>query len=99
MPIQLGWQDNDKNIVLLSFPNKWDWNEFKEAAYQTANLLSEVEHMVDVIIDLKASTIPLVGSPFEAGNMFFKMMPSNRGVIIVITNRFIITIIKIVFRT
>jgi len=98
MPIQIAWQDNDKNIVLLSFPNKWDWKEFKEAAYQTANLLSEVNHMVDVIIDLKASTIPLVGSPFEAGNMFFKMMPQNRGVIIVVTNSFIRSLASI-FKT
>lgn len=98
MPIQLNWQDTGKNIVLLSFPNKWDWKEFKEAAYQTAAFLGDVEHMVDIIIDLKASTIPLVGSPFEAGNMFFKMMPQNRGVIIVVTNTFIRSLASI-FKT
>ena len=98
MPIQLGWQDAEKNFVLLSFPNKWDWKEFKEAAYQTATLLSAVNHKVDIIIDLKNSTIPLVGSPFEAGNMFFKMMPQNRGVIIVVTNTFIRSLTSI-FKT
>ena len=98
MPIQIDWQDSGKNIVLLSFPNKWDWKEFKEAAYQTAALLDDVDHMVDIIIDLKASTIPLVGSPFEGGNMFFKMMPANRGVIIVVTNRFIRSLASI-FKT
>jgi hypothetical protein len=54
--------------------------------------------MVDIIIDLKNSTIPLVGSPFEAGNMFFKMVPHNRGVIIVVTNTFIRSLISI-FKT
>ena len=98
MPIQIGWNDNEKNIVVLSFPTKWNWDEFKDAAHKTAKLLAEVDPMVDIIIDLKNSTIPLMGSPFEAGNMFFKMMPSNRGVIIVVTNAFIRSLASI-FKT
>jgi len=98
MPIQINWNDTEKNIVVLSFPTKWNWDEFKEAAHKTAKLLDEVGQMVDVIIDLKNSTIPLIGSPFEAGNMFFKMMPQNRGVIIVVTNTFIRSLASI-FKT
>ena len=98
MPIQINWNDTEKNIVVLSFPTKWNWDEFKEAAHKTAKLLDEVGQMVDVIIDLKNSTIPLIGSPFEAGNMFFKMMPANRGVIIVVTNAFIRSLASI-FKT
>jgi hypothetical protein len=98
MPIVIAWNENEKNIVLLTFPTKWNWDEFKQAAYKTAELLVEVDQMVDIIIDLKNSTIPLIGSPFEAGNMFFKMMPHNRGVIIVVTNAFIRSLASI-FKT
>lgn len=98
MPILIDWKGDEKNILLLSFPPRWTWNEFKEATEQTAILLAEVNHPADIILDLKNSSVPISGSPFEAGNAFFKSMPANRGIIIVVTNAFIRSLASI-FKT
>ncbi|MCA0455986.1 MAG: hypothetical protein LCI00_18560 [Chloroflexi bacterium] len=98
MPIDIDWKGNRKNILLVTFPPRWNWDEFKDATEQTAFLLAQVQHTTDIILDLKNSSIPVSGSPFEAGNAFFKAMPANRGVIIVVTNTFIRSLASI-FRT
>lgn len=98
MPIDIDWKGESKNILLVTFPPRWDWAEFKEATKQTAVLVAQVEHTTDIILDLKNSSIPVSGSPFEAGNAFFKALPANRGVIIVVTNTFIRSLASI-FRT
>ncbi len=98
MPILVDWKGDEKYILLLTFPPRWTWNEFKEATEQTALLLAEVDHITDIILDLKNSSVPISGSPFEAGNTFFKSMPPNRGVIIIVTNAFIRSLASI-FKT
>ena len=74
MPILVDWKGDEKNVLLLTFPPRWTWDEFKEATDQTALLLAEVDHTTDIIFDLKNSSVPVSGSPFEAGNAFFKSM-------------------------
>jgi hypothetical protein len=98
MPILVDWKGDEKNVLLLTFPPRWSWDEFKEATKLTAGFLAEVQHTTDIILDLKNSSVPISGSPFEAGNAFFKSMPANRGVIIIVTNTFIRSLASI-FKT
>ncbi len=98
MPILVDWKNTEKNVLLLTFPPRWSWNEFREATELTAAFLAKVQHTTDIILDLKNSTVPISGSPFEAGNAFFKSMPANRGVIIIVTNTFIRSLASI-FKT
>lgn len=98
MPILVEWKGDEKTILLLTFPPRWNWNEFQEATERTATFIAEVRHTIDIILDLKNSSVPISGSPFEAGNAFFKSMPANRGVIIIVTNTFIRSLASI-FKT
>ncbi|MEL7432449.1 MAG: hypothetical protein AAFN11_00735 [Chloroflexota bacterium] len=58
MAIVTKWDDSNKTRVLMEFESSWTWDELDAALEKTDNFLAEVEHQVDVIIDLEGSNIP-----------------------------------------
>ncbi|MEL6406609.1 MAG: hypothetical protein AAFR81_19725 [Chloroflexota bacterium] len=58
MAIVTKWDDSNKTRVLMEFESSWTWGELDAALEMTDNFLAEVEHQVDVIIDLEGSNIP-----------------------------------------
>ncbi|MEO0596282.1 MAG: hypothetical protein AAF126_09255 [Chloroflexota bacterium] len=58
MAIVTKWDDSNKTRVLMEFESSWTWDELDAALEMTDNFLAEVEHQVDVIIDLEGSNIP-----------------------------------------
>ena len=58
MAIVTKWDDSGKTRVLMEFETSWTWEELDAALEKTDNFLAEVEHQVDVIIDLEGSNIP-----------------------------------------
>ena len=60
MPIQVGWDDEEKTIILWRYFQEWTWQESVEAAEQTQVLRRSVdEETVVVILNMEfAQTIP-----------------------------------------
>ncbi|MCC6614588.1 MAG: hypothetical protein IT320_13995 [Anaerolineae bacterium] len=60
MPIQVGWDDDEKTIILWHYSQEWTWQESVEAAEQTQVLRHSVdEQSVVVILNMEfTQTIP-----------------------------------------
>lgn len=58
MAIITKWDDSGKTRVLMEFETSWTWDELDIALEATDNLLADVPHIVDIIIDLEGSEIP-----------------------------------------
>jgi len=58
MAIITKWDDTNKTRVLIEFETSWSWDELDIALEATDNLLADVPHIVDIIIDLEGSEIP-----------------------------------------
>lgn len=58
MAIIAKWDDNGKTRILMEFETSWTWDQLDTALETTDNLLVEVPHIVDIIIDLEGSEIP-----------------------------------------
>jgi hypothetical protein len=52
MNIQVLWDDEAKQIVRQTFPQRWTWDDFFAARERSFQLIDAVSHKVAVIIDL-----------------------------------------------
>lgn len=55
MTVTAAWDNLDKTILLYEFEGHWTWDELHNAVNQARELLDQVEHQVDVIVDLEKS--------------------------------------------
>jgi hypothetical protein len=47
--INVRWDDSAKQVILVTYPDGWNWVEFKQAGDNAEALLAEVPHDVDII--------------------------------------------------
>jgi hypothetical protein len=62
MGITIGWHNDDKNIILLTYTRPWDWTDFEAAAKEMIELLDSVNHPVDMIFDIRKAGAPPQGA-------------------------------------
>ena len=58
MGINTKWDDSGKTRVLMEFETTWTWEQLDDALEATDDVLADVSHIVDIIIDLEGSDIP-----------------------------------------
>ncbi len=59
MGINISWSSESKNIIHYVFEGRWDWNDFRHAIKDAADMIDTVNHPVDVIMDFSnASMLP-----------------------------------------
>ncbi|MCA9891092.1 MAG: hypothetical protein KC546_22095, partial [Anaerolineae bacterium] len=58
MGIQLVWEDDDKTILRHIYEGIWTVADFIGAVDESRKLLLEVEHPVDLIIDMREAAGP-----------------------------------------
>jgi len=94
MSIQVGWFNEQRKIILWTFPPKWSLEEFHEAYDQGNRLIREVDHWTNAIIDLRNSSIPnLINSTVISRA---RTDPPNHDMsVILTTNKFILMMAKI----
>ena len=51
MPISVTWDNEEKTILLRKVTKPWSWQDYIEAMKVVHQKLSEVDHMVDIIVD------------------------------------------------
>lgn len=92
MNINMVWDNNEQNVMRVTFAKVWSWDEFDAIVEQAQLMMDEVHHQVDVIIDMRESG----AFPERAFWRFHKLINTkhhNRGRVIVVGgNSFIRTL-------
>lgn len=95
MPYQVTWDDEEKTIVVQTYSGKVLVEEYYNAVDKSAQLLSSVNHTVDLIMDLTDMKSDLKGF-LTAVSYANKKVPSNQRLVTVVgANRFAQTMAKI----
>ena len=56
MPFRFEWKDATKRAICYIAEGDWNWKDYHHAARASLFTLTGVEHPVDSVIDLRAST-------------------------------------------
>jgi hypothetical protein len=57
MGIKAQWNDAEKTIVCYIYEGQWTWEELYAAMREGHNMIDSVKHEVDVIIDMRNSSV------------------------------------------
>ncbi|MBI1259133.1 MAG: hypothetical protein GC204_16815 [Chloroflexi bacterium] len=69
MPTQIDWENQEHTIIRMEFIGRWTWQEAYEGSKTGFAMVDSVDHVVNVIIDMRQSTaLPLL-SLTHARNM------------------------------
>lgn len=94
MTIDIRWENTQHTIIRWTFTGTWTWDDFEAAQREFHAMLHSVEHMVDVIADLRHSQL-LPQDTFANFKRLERSVMSNRDrVILVTTNLFIKSMAK-----
>jgi hypothetical protein len=99
--IDVGWRDEDKRVLLYTFPEQWLWVDFfqcKEIADAMLDAVDEHNRSIILLFDMRASG-PLPSNSFEiARNVFRTAHPRGRPLIGVVENQTITMMVNMVRR-
>ncbi|MBN2305558.1 MAG: hypothetical protein JXQ72_13835 [Anaerolineae bacterium] len=64
MPITIEWDNDDHTVILWTLSGQWTWADIRTTQADYHDMLRTVDHMVDVIGDMRHSTtVPLKALP------------------------------------
>lgn len=58
MAINLDWDNTEHTIILITFTQPWTWHDFNNAIEEMIARFDSVNHMVDVIFDIRRGGLP-----------------------------------------
>ncbi len=79
MPITVQWANDEKTVLLESFADAWDLDDYTQMIDQAAELLASVPHIVDIVVDASRSRVPTT-SLIPAIRYGIQKLPPNQGV-------------------
>ena len=47
--VAVDWSDSSRTCILVTYPENWNWDDFKQAGLDAETLLAEVDTDVDII--------------------------------------------------
>lgn len=56
MPFRFAWKDDSRRVMCYIAEGDWNWRDYHHAARASTFTLSAVDHPVDCLIDLRASS-------------------------------------------
>ena len=56
MPFRFSWKDDSRRVMCYIAEGHWNWRDYHHAARASTFTLSAVDHPVDRVIDLRASS-------------------------------------------
>lgn len=83
MAFEIAWLDEKKMAIIYSFGAEWNWSEFVEKDKIADEMMSSVNHKVDIIVDFTLTT----HFPANALSKFRQLIRDshpNRGRIILV---------------
>ncbi len=54
MSVTTTWDNDEKTAILLNFTAPWTWEEFEQTRDQITTMLQNVNHEIDLIIDVRS---------------------------------------------
>jgi hypothetical protein len=94
MPIDVEWDNAEKTIVRQTYGREVTYNDYYDGVKKRFELISSVEHPVDLIIDLRGANPNLKGL-VSAGRYASRHVPPNqRFVLLVGANLFIRSLVN-----
>ena len=91
MPITVFWDNPEKTILMRKVINPWTWQDYAAAMKEVMQKLSEVDHMVDIIVDCtEINDLPdgALGSLAKSNRQY----PPNMGQQYVVSSSYFIEI-------
>ena len=59
MPISPSWHDESHTIIYVHYEDVWTWDDFHRACDKTLEMANQVDHQVDLIVNIGNSrTVP-----------------------------------------
>lgn len=89
MPIEIQWDDDAKTIIRENYLGQWTWDNFFAMSTQAAEMMQTVDHRVDILANMKDGIMPMSGASMSNSRQVLLALPSNWGVIVVVTNSFV----------
>jgi hypothetical protein len=83
MGIYIAWDTPAQTAVRLDFEGKWTWLDFDYVMNQSADLIKQVSHPVDIILNIQNSGPLAAGAVMELRDLR-QPMPQNRGALIAV---------------
>lgn len=89
MPIEVQWDNDERTIMRVDYPEAWSWEEMYDAQTLGKEMADEIGHPYDVIHDLRKTTHLPPGAFSNLRRIMSRMHPLNRGNVYVGMNPFI----------
>ena len=86
MPIAVSWDNPEKTILRYDYQGRWTWDEYFKINEEGVSLIASVAHRVDTISNMKPGMMPVSGSGMSSAKAALRKLPSNAGIIVVVTN-------------
>ncbi len=84
MPIEVAWGNDQKNLILIAFPAKWDLNDMHSMIDDVKQLLTTVQQRVNIIADFRQSP-EVPASIVTALGRIERFMPLNLGIVVAVS--------------
>ena len=83
MGIRLAWDNEEKTALCHIYEGKWTIEDFYHAVDESQRLLLEVDHPVDLIVDMRTSAAPPPGI-LPAYRYADQRVPENQRLIVMV---------------
>jgi len=87
MSVSIDWLDNTRSVIYCQYSGAHDWNELYQAASLAGAMINGARHTVHVLIDAQQSAGLPRSSPFPHFKRAIHNLPSNTGVVIIISQK------------
>lgn len=85
MNIDVIWDNPEKTAVRYIFKPRWNWADLHGAMQEAAKLMAEVNHRVDIIMDVTSASLIPSGAIAQAQKAFATQKHGNAGTTIVVS--------------
>lgn len=83
MSIEVDWYNEEQDIIIHHIEGRWTINELREAAIRAWNMMRDVDHIVDVIMDVRTGH-RLPSGFMVHGKHIATARPDNGGIIVIV---------------
>jgi hypothetical protein len=84
MPLCVFWDDPEKTILRCESEGRWTWEEYHAALEQVRDMISSVDHRVDLINGERPGAIMPSGSVLTHFQRASKILPPNLGANVIV---------------
>ena len=97
MPIEVGWDNDEKTTLRYDYEGNWSWEELYEISNKALEMFNSVPHRVDTIHNHTNSTYIPRGALSHAQRLLAQY-PENWGISVVVGTNPLLKALMLVFR-